>query len=332
MCGSVPGGVLMKRDVAWLWMLVAWLAACVGAHAAFPDRPVRLIVGQPGGDTTDLVARVIAPALSDFLTQRVIIDNHAGANGNLATARVAKTHPDGYTVLLASASFAANPGLYRNLAHQPARDFAPISRVATVHNVLVVHASTHAKTLAQFLAAIRANPSRTSFASGGNGSMSHLAAELMKQRVGPLNTLHVPYKGSGPAMAELIGGHVDALFVTMPYAFPHVRSGRIRALAVASLQRAAALPEVPTFDESGVRGFEAVSWNALVAPAGTPYDTIVRLNLGVAYAAHAPVVKERLGALGAEAASESPDRFAEYLRAEIAKWAKVATAAGITLD
>ncbi len=322
----------MKRNFASLWIVVGALLTCAGGHAAYPIKPIRMIVGQSPGDTTDLVARVIAPALAEFLQQPVSIENQAGVNGNIAAARVANARADGYTVLLVASSFSANANLYRNLSQQPERDFAPISRVAAVHNLLVLNASIHARTLAQFLAAIRENPGRTSLASGGTGSLSHLAAELMKQRAGPLNTLHVPYRGNGPALVELLGGHVDALFATMPYAYPHVRSGRLRALAVASLKRAAGLPEVPTFDESGVRGFEAVAWNALVAPAGTPYDTIVRLNLGVAHVAGSPVVRERLGALGAEVESDSPDQFAQYLRAEIAKWAEVIKAASVTLD
>jgi tripartite-type tricarboxylate transporter receptor subunit TctC len=322
----------MRRRFAVFVLGFTCALACIPACAAFPDRPVRMLVGYPGGETTDLVARVIAPVLAESLGQPVIIENHAGANGNIAMARAAKAKPDGHTVLLASAALAINPGLYPQLAQQPLRDFAPISRVAAVQNVLVVQAAVNAKTLAQFIAAVRASPSRTVFASGGTGSMSHLAAELMKIQAGPLNMLHVPYKGNGAALADLIGAHVDALIVTVPYAFPHVRSGRIRALAVASPRRVAALSDVPTFAEAGVRGCEAVSWNAIVAPAGTPYDTIVRLNLATMHVANSPLARERLSAMGAEPASDTPDQLAEYVRAEIAKWSKVIKAASVTIE
>ena len=196
----------------------------------------------------------------------------------------------------------------------------------------MVPSSTHVKTLADFIAYVRGNPGRIVLASGGTGRSSHLAAELMKQRVGSLNTLHVPYKGDGPALVELLGGHVDALFITMPYAYGHIKSGRLKALAVASLKRATPLPDVPTFAESGFPGFEAVVWNGVVAPAGTPYDTIVRLGLGLSQAASSAPVRERFAALGAEAVTDTPEQFAEYLRAEVAKWAKVAKASSIALE
>jgi tripartite-type tricarboxylate transporter receptor subunit TctC len=310
----------------------ALLLACGGARAAYPERPVRLIVGQPAGDTTDLVARVTAPALAEFLGQPFVIDNHPGANGNLAAARAVKAKADGYTLLLVSTSFATNPSLYPALAQQPLRDFAGVSRVATVQNVLVVHASSHVKNLRDFIAAVRSSPGKLVFASGGNGSLSHLAAELLKVRAGPLNTLHVPYKSSAAALTELVGGHVDALFVTMPYAFAQVKNGRLRAVAVGSLKRAAGLPDVPTVDESGIRGYEAVLWNAIVAPAGTGYETVVRLGLAVNHASESALLRQKLAAMGAEPAAETPDQFVEYLRGELEKWTKVVKAGGVTVD
>jgi tripartite-type tricarboxylate transporter receptor subunit TctC len=293
---------------------------------------VRLIVGQPAGDTTDLVARVVAPALGQVLGQPFVIDNHPGANGNLAAARVGKAKADGYTLLLASTAFAASPSLHPALAQHPIRDFAGVSRIATVQNVLVVHASSHVKNLRDFVAEVRSSPGKLVFASAGNGSLSHLAAELLKIRAGPLNTLHVPYKGSAAALTELVGGHVDALFITMPYAFPQVKNGRLRAVAVGSTRRAAALPEVPTLDESGVPGFEAVLWNAIVAPAGATYETRVRLGLAVTQASASPSLRQKLAAMGAEPAAETPDQFADYLRGEVEKWAKVVKAAGVTVE
>jgi tripartite-type tricarboxylate transporter receptor subunit TctC len=321
----------MPRSIAVL--IIGFFGfACGPADALYPDRPVRILVGYAGGDTTDLIARVTVPALADWFKQPFIVENHPGANGNLATGRAAKAKPDGHTLLLVSSAFSTSPGLYPALPYHPLRDFVPISRVAYVHNVLVVGTSMSAKTLADFIAAVRASPGRLVFASGGTGSSSHLAAELLKLRAGPLNTLHVPYKGNGPALTELLGGHVDALFVTMSYAYPHVKSGRIRALAVASLKRAVALADVPTIAESGIPGFEAAAWNAIVAPTGTPYDTVVRLNLGVTQIVNSPTVKERLGAMGAEGLSETPDQCAAYLRTEVEKWSKVIKAASITVD
>jgi tripartite-type tricarboxylate transporter receptor subunit TctC len=321
----------MPRPLAALIMGFFGLA-CGPAHALYPDKPVRILVGYPGGDTTDLIGRVTVPALAEWFKQAFIVENHAGANGNLATARAAKAKPDGHTLLLVSSAFSTSPGLYPALPYHPLRDFVPISRIAYMHNVLVVGTSLGVKSLADFMAAVRATPGKLVFASGGTGSSSHLAAELLKLRAGPLNTLHVPYKGNGPALAELLGGHVDALFVTMPYAYPHVKSGRLRALAVASLKRAGALAEVPTVEESGIPGFEAAAWNALVAPAGTPYDTVVRLNLGLTQVVSMPIVKQRLGGMGAESLSDTPDQCAAYVRAEVEKWSKVIKAASITLE
>jgi tripartite-type tricarboxylate transporter receptor subunit TctC len=330
-------GCRLELSATMLRNIIALIIAfecitCGPAFAAYPERPVRLIVGYAGGDTTDLIARVDALGLADFFKQPFLVENHPGANGTLAIARVAKAKPDGYTLLLVSSSFSTSPGLYPGLAYQPTRDFVPVSRIAYVHNVLVVGGSVGVRTLADFIAAVRSNPGKMIFASGGTGSASHLAAELLKMRAGPLNTLHVPYKGIGPALAELLGGHVDALFLTLPYAYPHVKSGRIRALAVASLKRAAQLPDVPTFDESGIGGFEAAAWSAIAAPIATPYDTVVRLNLGVTNLAGSATVKERLAGLGAEPLSETSDQFAAYLRTEVEKWSKVIKGASITLD
>jgi tripartite-type tricarboxylate transporter receptor subunit TctC len=322
----------MRLQLAFSALCFALLSACGGACAAYPERPVRLIVGQPAGDTTDLVARVVAPVLGDFLGQPFVIDNHPGANGNLAAARAVKAKADGYTLLLVSTAFATSPSLYPALAQHPIRDFAGVSRLATVQNVLVVHSSSQVKNIGDFIAAVRSSPGKLVFASAGNGSLSHLAAELLKVRAGPLNTLHVPYKGSAAALTELVGGHVDALFITMPYAFAQVKTGRLRAVAVGSLKRSAGLPEVPTLDESGVPGFEAVLWNAIVAPAGAAYETRVRLGLAVNQASASPSLRQKLAAMGAEPAAETPDQFADYLRAEVEKWAKVVKAASVTVE
>jgi tripartite-type tricarboxylate transporter receptor subunit TctC len=255
-----------------------------------------------------------------------------GNNGNVAALLVAKSRADGYTLLFATPALATNAGIYAGLAYHPLRDFVAVARVANVHELLVVPTAKRVRTLADFIAYVRSNPARTVLASIGTASYSHLAAELFKQRAGPLNTLHVPYKESAPALIDLLAGEVDALFATMPRVYGHVKSGRVRALAIASLKRAQALPNVPTFDESGVPGFEAVVWNAVVAPAGTPSDTVVRLNLGIAHAVADPATREKLIALGAEPVTDTPEQFTKYLRAEVEKWAAVAQRAGIARE
>ena len=323
----------MKTAFAFVSVALAASFALPGAIGSdYPSRPVRITVGLPVGETTDLIARIAALALRDVFKQPVVIDNHAGGSGNVAAALVAKTKRDGYTLLFVSSAFAANVSVFANPVYDPLRDFAAVARVANVHQILVVPSSTHVRTLADFIAYVRGNPGRIVLASGGTGRSSHLAAELMKQRVGALNTLHVPYKGDGLALVDLLGGHVDALIATMPYAYPHIRSGRLKALAVASLERASPLPDVPTFAESGFPGFEAVVWNGVVAPAGTPYDTIVRLSLALSQAASAASVRQKFAALGAEPVRDTPEQFAGYLRAEVAKWAKVAKASSIALE
>jgi tripartite-type tricarboxylate transporter receptor subunit TctC len=197
---------------------------------------------------------------------------------------------------------------------------------------LLVVSASRAKTLAEFIAAIRASPGKIVLGSAGNASPSHLAAELMKIRGGPLNTLHVPYRSSGAALIDVLGGHIEASIVTMPFAYPHVKSGRLRALAVAAAKRAVPLPQVPTFAEAGVPGVEAVVWNGLLAPAGTPYDTIVRLSLAVTKAIATAALRDKLAALGAEPVGDTPDQFSQYLRAEVAKWAQVVKAASVTVE
>jgi tripartite-type tricarboxylate transporter receptor subunit TctC len=316
-----------------LRLFVSLLAAAVAlAHGpaarAYPDKPVRLVIGYPAGDTTDLAARVVAAALADFFNQKFIVEDHAGSNGTLAMTRVGKADHDGHTLLVAPSTLAAVPGLYPGFAYQPLRNFVPIARFAYVHNVLVVGGNaSRATTLRAFLDIVRSSPSKIIFASAGSGSPSHLAAELMKLRLGPLNTLHVPYKGSAPAITDLMGARVDALFATLPYAYGPVKSGRVRAIAVASAARAAQLPDVPTFGEAGLRVVEAGVWQAMLAPLGTPYDTIVRLGLGLSAAQAA--TRQRLYAMGAEPLADSPDRFQVFLRSEIEKWTAVVKAAGI---
>jgi len=245
---------------------------------------------------------------------------------------VAKAAPDGYTLLGVSASFSINVSLYPKMGYDPVRDFAPITRIAAVHNVLVVHPSLPVKTVQDLVALIKAKPGQLVFASSGSGSTSHLAAELLKTSVGGLDAVHVPYKSGPPALIDLVSGQVQMLIATMPSTLPYVQGGRLRAVAVASLKRAQAMPNVPTFIESGFPGFEVSAWNAMLAPAGTPPEIINRLNAAIVKAVQTPEVREKLLTQGAEPIGDSPDQFGAYLKAEVAKWAKVIKASGAKLD
>jgi tripartite-type tricarboxylate transporter receptor subunit TctC len=318
-----------------LILAAAWSAAFATfapAQSAYPPRPVRLLVGFAPGGTTDIVARLMAPALSEFFDQQFYVDNRPGATGNIATELAAKSAPDGSTLLVVSAAFSSNISVYARAGYDPLRDFAPITRIAAVHNVLVVHSSVPVRTVKELVALAKRRPGELTFASPGHGSTPHLAVELLKARVGGLNVLHVAYRGMAPAVLELLGGQVDTLVATIPPAISHIRNGRLRPLAVPSLKRASALPDVPTFEEAGFPGFEAAAWNAVLAPSGTPYDILVRLNLAFVQIARLQPFRERLEALGAEVIGDTPDEFAAYLRAEISKWAKVVKASRVKIE
>ncbi len=300
---------------------LALLAACAGciaqpalAFSEFPSKPVRLVVGYARGEPADLLARITAPALAQYFKQRVIIDNHPGASGNVAAALVAKARHDGYTLLLVSESFAASVSIYPNLPYDPQRDFAPVARIARFDNVLVVNSASNIAALDDLISLIRATPGHVTIASAGTGSTSHLATEMMKLRAGWLNALHVPYRASVHALADLLGAHVHAHVATVGSAAPHIRTGRLKGLAVTSAKRSPALPEVPTFEEAGFPGFEARAWNGVLAPAGTPYDAIVRVNLALFQVI------------------DTPAQFAQFLRGEVDKWAKVVKASGVAVE
>ena len=319
--------------------LLALLAACsaavfvpVYAQQTYPPRSVRLLVGFPPAGSTDIIARLVAPGLSEFFRQQFVVDNRPGAGGSIAAELAARAAPDGCTLLVVPAAFASNVSLYAKLPYDPLRDFAPITRIAAIHNVLVVHPSVLVRSVKELVALARRNLGQLVFASAGNGSASHLAMEMFRITVGGPPMLHVPHRGMGPAVLDTVGGHVDALMSTVPAAIPHLRDKRLRALAVASAKRAAPLPDVPTFHEAGYPDFEAVGWNAVLATAGTPYDTITRLNLAFVQIARSPEVKARLATQGAEVIGDTPDEFAAYLRGEIAKWAQVVKMSGAKID
>ena len=323
----------MARVLALLFAV--WAAVCaagVFAQASFPSKPVRLIIAFPAGGPADFFGRVIAQKLTEVLGQQVVVDNRAGAAGILATEFVAKAPPDGYTVYLASSGvLALHVSLYEKLPYDINRDFAPVTLAVTVPELLVVHPSLPTKTAKEFVALAKARPGQLVYASTGSGSMPHLAFESFKIAAG-VNILHVPYKGAAPAVTDLLGGHVLASILDVPVLLPHVKAGKLRALAIATGKRAATLPDVPTMSEVGYPAVNADNWYGIVVAAATPKDIVSKLHAAFVTALQAPETKQRLASQGAEAVSTSPQDFATYIRNETAKWGKVTKTAGIKLD
>jgi tripartite-type tricarboxylate transporter receptor subunit TctC len=322
----------MKSDAVTFVAACALMLSLSAFAQSYPNRAVRMLVGFPPGGSTDIMARLISPGLTEHFKQQFVIDNRPGANSNIAAELAARAPADGYTLLVVSASFSTNVSFYPKMGYDPIRDFAPITRIAAVHNVLLVHPSLPVKTVKEFVALAKAKRGEIIFASSGSGSTSHLAAELLKTSVGGLDTVHVPYKGVAPALVDLISGQVHALVSTMPSATPHIKSGRVRALAVASPRRARTLPEIPTFQEAGFPGFEASAWNAVLAPAGTPDEIVRQLNAAIVTIVRTSDVSEKLVAQGAEPIGDTREAFGKYLRAEVAKWAQVVKASGAKLE
>ena len=299
-----------------------------GQAASYPAKPIRLVVPFPPGGATDILARAIGQRFSEVLGQPVIVDNRPGAGGNIGSELVAKAAPDGYTLLMGTVgTHAINPSLYAKMPYDHVKDFAPVILVAGVPNVLVVHPSVPARTVGEFITYAKANPGKLNFASSGSGTSIHLAGELFKVMAGVQMT-HVPYKGSSPAIQDLLGGQVQLMFDNLPSALPQIKAGKLRALAVTTANRTPALPDVPTVAEAGLPGFEASSWFGVLAPAGTPPAIIARLNAeGVKWLA-TPEAKEKMQNLGANAAGGTPDDFAAHIRAETVKWARVVKESG----
>jgi tripartite-type tricarboxylate transporter receptor subunit TctC len=299
---------------------------------SYPSKPIRLVVPFPAGGTTDLLARAMAQKLSEALGQQVVVDNRPGAGGNIGSDIVAKSAPDGYTLLMGTVgTHAINVSLYTKMPYDAVKDFVPIVLVAGVPNVLVVHPTLPVKTVADLIKLAKEHPGSINFASSGNGTSIHLSGELFKSLTG-VQMAHVPYKGSAPALTDLIGGQVQIMFDNLPSALPHIKAGKLRAIAVTSTKRAPALPDLPTIAESGVPGFEASSWFGMLAPAGTPREIVLRINAEVNKALQAGDMKEKLLAQGAEAVGNSPEFFVEYIRSETTKWAKVVKDSGAKVD
>ena len=319
---------------------VAAIAAMPGlatAQTAWPSKPVRIVVPFAPGGTTDILARVLAPELSKVFGQSFVVDNRAGAGGNIGAEVVAKSPADGYTLLMGTVgTHGINKSLYAKLPYDPQKEFAPITLVAGVPNVMVMNTkraqALGINTVADFVKYAKANPGKLNMASSGNGTSIHLAGELFKSRTGIFMT-HIPYRGSGPAMADMLAGSMDVMFDNLPSAMPHIQSGSLKAFAVTSAVRSAALPDVPTVAEAGnLPGFEASSWFGLLAPAGTPPEVVSRLQQESAKALGLPAVKERLLAQGAIPSGNTPQEFTRLINDEIVKWAAVVKASGARVD
>ncbi|KJK26150.1 LacI family transcriptional regulator [Burkholderiaceae bacterium 16] len=302
------------------------------AEAAYPAKVIRLVVPFPPGGSTDTLARLLAEQLKEELGQSVVVENKAGAGGNIGGDAVAKAAPDGYTLLLAAAGATViNPSLYARMSYDPVRDLAPVTMLAREHNLMVVNPSIPARNLKEFIAYAKTRPGPLSFGSPGNGSPAQLAGELLNQSAG-IKLQHVPYKGSGPAVADLIAGHITMMIDNMPALLPYVQSGRLRALAVASDKRASALPDVPTVEEAGLKGYVVTAWKGLMAPAGTPRPIIARLHDATAKILARPQMHKRLVDLGAEPVGNTPEQFAAQIRSDTAWWAALVKSTGTTLD
>ena len=312
--------------------IVASLLGAPFASWAQADRPIRIIVPFTPGGSPDILARAIAPRLSAGMGQNVIVDNKAGAGGSLGATEAARAEPDGNTLLMGHiGTLAVNPSIYPKLPYDPVASFMPVAYVARVPNVLVVAATSPIQSLQDLVKAARANPGRLTYSSGGNGSAAHITVEYLKLKTG-IFMLHVPYRGTAPSITDLIAGQVDCTFTGSPAVIPHVKSGRLRALAVSSAQRLAALPDVPTVAESGYPGFEADQWYGIVAPAGTLVNRVQRLNAEVNKALVAPDVLTRLSGEGATPMPSPPQVFGDLIRREIPRWAEVVKLGRIKAD
>jgi tripartite-type tricarboxylate transporter receptor subunit TctC len=322
---------LLSLAVAFIFASVALQANAQGA-GSYPNKSIKIVVPFPPGGATDILARAIGFELQKAWGQTIVIENKPGAGGNTGADLVAKSPADGYTLIMATVgTHAINMSLYAKMPYDAVKDFEPMVLVAGVPNLLVVHPSVNAKTVGELTALAKSQPGKLNVASSGNGTSIHLSAELYKQMAG-VDILHVPYKGSAPAVADLLGGQVQMMFDNMPVSLPHVKAGKLRALAVTSMTRSAALPDVPTMDEEGLKGFDATSWFGLLAPAGTPKDIVAKLNAASVKALASPEMRERLAAQGAEPMGNTPEQFAIFIKAEIDKWAKIVKASGARID
>jgi tripartite-type tricarboxylate transporter receptor subunit TctC len=327
--------VVPKRRLTLAVLATATLALApfaAQAQAAFPSKALTIVVPFSAGGTTDILARVVGQYLARDLGQPVIIDNRAGAGGNIGAQMVARAAPDGYTLLMGTVgTHAINQSLYKKLPFDPIKDFAPITRVALVPNLLVANPAQPFKTVKELIAYAKANPGKVSFASSGSGTSIHLSGEMFQQMAG-VEMQHIPYKGSAPALTDLLGGQTAIMFDNMPSVIGHVRAGKLRPIAVTTPNRSPAVPDVPTIAESGVPGYSATSWFGLLAPAGTPAPVMAKLHASILKALADPEAKKKLAEQGAEPHGEKPEQFAEFIRSETAKWGRTVKVSGATAD
>ena len=321
---------MYRMQMVLLAALLGIVPPC-GFAQGYPSKPVRIIVPFPPGSGADITTRLVAAGLGSALGQQVVVDNRAGAAGTIGAETAARAAPDGYTLLTAPASLTISHTLYKNLRYDLAKDFAPVALMASVPFVLVVHPSLPVKTVKDLIVFAKARPGQINFASTGNGSSPHLTAEVFKMQAG-LDLVHIPYKGTPLAVADLLTGQVSMMFANALSVLPHVKSGRLRAIAVTSTRRSPAAPDLPTVEESGLPGFESGTWFALLAPAGTSREIIARLNTGVSRVTATAEVRSRLAAQGAEPQSGTPEQVAAHIQREISKWAKAIKASGARID
>ncbi len=339
--GSLAGSAARERTAilakvrsrVWRVLLLAILAVAAPAQAqSYPDKPIKLVVPFAPAGATDVLARIVGQKLSELEKQPVIVDNRAGAGGNIGSDAVAKAAPDGYTLLMgAVGTHAINVSLYKKMPYDPVKDFIPVVLVATVPNVLVVPASLPVNSVKELIAYGKANPGKLNFGSSGNGTSIHLSGELFKSMTG-MDMQHVPYKGSGPATVDLLSGQVQMMFDNLPSAMPNIKSGKLKALAVTSAKRSPSLPDVPTIAEAGVPGYEAPSWFGILVPKGTPPGIVAKLNTDINKILAMPDTKKKFLEQGAEPAGGTPEQFAALINSEIPKWAKVVKASGAQID
>jgi tripartite-type tricarboxylate transporter receptor subunit TctC len=311
--------------------LIVVSTATAGLAQSYPSKPVRVVVPYPPGGSTDIVARVIGEQLSQSMGQRFVVDNRPGAGGNIGMQLAAGAEPDGYTVVVGTTAHAINMTLFKDLPYDTVKDFEPIALLTEIPLILVVNPAVEAQSVADLIALAKERPGTLNVASSGNGQSTHLAAEMFNAMAG-IKLTHVPYKGSAPAITDVVAGHVQLMFDTVMSALPHVQAGKLRALAVSSAERAPVAPDVPTIAEAALPGYEAIAWNGLFAPAGTPRAIIDQLNAEVVRALQSEKVKEQLASLGATTRPTMPNEFSTYVRDEVSKWAKVVKESGATVE
>jgi tripartite-type tricarboxylate transporter receptor subunit TctC len=315
-----------------LWALPWMLCAALAMAQPYPGKPIRLVVPFPPGGSADIIGRTLAQRLSEQMGQPVVVENRAGASAIIGSEYVAKSPPDGYTLLLGNVgSMTIHPFLYPNLPYDPIKDFAPVTLVGAVTSVVVVTASLPVNNIAELVAWAKANPGKLNFTSSGAGSSTHLTGELLRLRTG-IKMEHISYKGSAPALVDLIAGNVQLMFENLPSVLPHIKAGRVRALATTAAKRSSALPDVPTMIEAGFAGFDMVSWQGILVPAGTPQEIVARLNSEIVKALQTREVRDGYAKLGVDVLGNTPDQFAAYIRQEQAKWSNIVKDAGIKLQ